>query len=162
MRADDLRLLHEWLQRPHVREWWSRHETYDDVVQHYLPAVEGREPTDLYFLLRDDEPVGFFQTYAVASYPEYASLIGADAGAAGVDVFVGEERLLGRGIGSAALRLFVEEIVFADAATTHAIADPDVRNVASVRAFEKAGFRVVRELVDPEDGQTHVLVRRDR
>jgi hypothetical protein len=34
--------------------------------------------------------------------------------------------------------------------------------VASVRAFEKAGFRLVREFLDPEDGKRHVLVRRDR
>jgi len=29
-------------------------------------------------------------------------------------------------------------------------------------AFEKAGFRVVREFGEPEDGQRHALVRRDR
>ena len=41
MTAGDLRLLHEWLQREHVRTWWSKHETYEDVVEHYLPAIEG-------------------------------------------------------------------------------------------------------------------------
>jgi acetamidase/formamidase len=30
------------------------------------------------------------------------------------------------------------------------------------RAFEKAGFRVVGKFVDPEDGETHALVCRDR
>ena len=35
-------------------------------------------------------------------------------------------------------------------------------NIASVRAFEKAGFRVERTFVDPDDGQTHALVRLDR
>ncbi len=39
---------------------------------------------------------------------------------------------------------------------------PDARNLASVRAFEKAGFHVERTFVDPDDGQTHALVRLDR
>ena len=60
------------------------------------------------------------------------------------------------------LRRFVEEIVFARPETVAVTADPDVRNRASIRAFEKAGFLRVRELVDPQDDELHVLVRRDR
>ena len=56
----------------------------------------------------------------------------------------------------------MEDVVFARPETTSCCADPDAENVASIRAFEKAGFRVVREFVDPEDGQVHALVRRDR
>jgi hypothetical protein len=54
MTADDLRLMHEWLQREHVRRWWSKHETYEDVADHYLPALEGRKPTKLYLILFDE------------------------------------------------------------------------------------------------------------
>ena len=54
------------------------------------------------------------------------------------------------------------KLVFALPTTTSCLADPDVRNVASIRAFEKAGFRVVDEIVDPEDGERHAVVRRDR
>ncbi len=44
MVADDLRLLHEWLRRPHALRWYGDHGTYEDVVAHYLPAIEGRDP----------------------------------------------------------------------------------------------------------------------
>jgi RimJ/RimL family protein N-acetyltransferase len=37
-----------------------------------------------------------------------------------------------------------------------------VENAPSIRAFEKAGFRVVGEFVDPGDGKRHALVRLDR
>ena len=102
------------------------------------------------------------QTYLVADYPEYATLVGVGPDVAGVDLFVAEADLVGRGIGSEMLRRFVAEVVFARPATIACVADPDVRNLASVRAFEKAGFTAGREFVDPSDGQTHVLVRRDR
>ena len=35
-------------------------------------------------------------------------------------------------------------------------------NTASLRLFAKAGFRHVREFIDPDDGRTHALVRLDR
>ena len=44
--ADELPLLYEWLQREHVKRWWTDRETYDEVVQHYLPEIEGSRPTD--------------------------------------------------------------------------------------------------------------------
>jgi RimJ/RimL family protein N-acetyltransferase len=160
--AQDLPLLHEWLQRPHVRRWWGAKETYEEVAGHYLPSIEGSDPTDLYVALLDDEPIGFVQTYLVADYPEYAVLVGAEEGAAGVDLFIADEALTGRGIGSELLRRFTSEIVFARPGTSHCTADPDVDNRASVRAFEKAGFRTVRTFLDPEDGKLHALVRLDR
>src|SRR4051794_27708733 len=159
---DDLRLLHEWLQRPHVRRWWHDRETYEEVVEHYLPSITGDDPTDLYVVLLDDGAVGFVQTYLVADYPEYAELTGVGDGVAGVDLFIADAELTGRGLGTGLLRRFVEEVVFARAATTACVADPDVGNTASLRAFEKAGFRVVGEVVDPEDAQLHALARRHR
>jgi RimJ/RimL family protein N-acetyltransferase len=163
MVADDLRLLHEWLQRPHVRRWWGERESFEDVVAHYLPAVEGREPTDHYIVVLDGRPIGMLQTYLAVDYPEHAKLMRiSDAATAGVDILIGEPELTGLGLGTEILRRFVSEVVFARPETTSCIADPDVANVASVRAFKKAGFRVVRDFLDPSDGQTRVLVRLDR
>ena len=109
-----------------------------------------------------DRPVGMLQTYLVADYPAYAELIGiSDSTTAGADILIGEEDLTGRGLGTEVLRRFVADVVFARPETTACVADPDERNIASVRAFEKAGFHVERTFVDPDDGQTHALVRLD-
>jgi RimJ/RimL family protein N-acetyltransferase len=162
MTRDDLALMHDWLQRPHVRTWWSGRDTFDEVVAHYLPAIEGRKPTDLYLIMLGKRAVGFIQTYLLDNDPEFASRVDVGDNVAGVDLFLAEEELTGRGLGSEALRAFVGEVVFARPETTACIADPDVRNSASIRAFEKAGFRRVRDFFDPSDGETHALVRRDR
>ena len=158
----DLPFLHEWLQRAHVKRWWSDRETYAEVVEHYLPSIEGRDPTDLYLIFDDGEPAGFIQTYAVTDYPEYRDLVGVEEGVAGVDLFIAHEDRTGRGLGSEALRLFVEEIVFSKPGTHGCIADPDKENVASLRAFEKAGFTPAGEFFDPTDQRLHTLMRRDR
>ena len=163
MTADDLRLLHEWLQRPHVRRWWNERRTYDGVVEHYLPAIEGADPTDHYIVSFARRPIGMVQTYLVKDYPKHASLMGvAEEGIAGVDILIGEEDLTGQGLGTEILRRLVDGIVFAEVGIIACIADPAVDNLASVRAFEKAGFRIVSEHVDPSDGLVHVVMRRDR
>jgi RimJ/RimL family protein N-acetyltransferase len=162
LEVGDLRLMHEWLQRPHVQDWWDRQKSYDEVVEYYDPAIRGEEPTDLYLALVDERPVAFLQTYLVADHPEYGELVGVGEGVAGVDLFVADEGLTGRGLGSELLRRFVEDVIFARPTTVSCVADPDVRNAASIRAFQKAGFRVVREFFDPSDGQMHALVRLDR
>ena len=155
-------MLHEWLQREHVRRWWADHATYEDVVEHYLPAIDGRDPTDHYFILLDGRPVGFVETYLVSHHPDYALLVDVGPGVASVDLFIAEEELTGKGLGTEVLRTFVRDVVFAEPATIACVADPDARNAASIRAFEKAGFSAVREFEEPPDGQVHVLVRLDR
>jgi aminoglycoside 6'-N-acetyltransferase len=164
MVADDLRLLHEWLQRPHVKRWYRDHGDYDDVVAHYGPALDGRDPTDHYIVELDGRPIGMLQTYLVADYSDYAEQIGIDDDTtAGVDILIGVEQLTGQGLGTEILTRFVHDVVFERPEIVGCVADPDSANYASLRAFEKAGFRAVRTFrEDPGDGEIHTLVRLDR
>ena len=162
MTREDLPLVHEWHQQPHVVRWWTVRKTFEETENHYLPTIEGTEPTQHYIALLDGEPLGMVQTYLVSDYPDYAALIEEGEGTAGLDLFIGDEALTGRGLGTEMIQRFIDEIVFARPETIACMADPAVRNTASLRAFEKAGFRKVRELVDPQDGELHALVRRER
>jgi RimJ/RimL family protein N-acetyltransferase len=66
------------------------------------------------------------------------------------------------GLGTEMPRRFVDEVVFASPSTHACLADPDSRSAVSIRMFEKAGFRIVREFHDPAPDETHTLVRLDR
>jgi aminoglycoside 6'-N-acetyltransferase len=158
--ASDLRAVHEWLQRPHVRRWWGEDTAYEDVVAHYLPAIEGADPTDLFLIVLDGRAVGMIEMYLVADHPDYDALVQVGRGVAGVDLFIGEEELTARGLGTEVLRRFVREVVFGNAATTACIAGVDVENAASLRAFAKAGFRAVHDY--EEEGRPHRLLRIER
>jgi aminoglycoside 6'-N-acetyltransferase len=160
MTADDLVRFHEWLQRPHVKRWWRDRETYEDVVEHYLPAIEGREPSDHYLIVLEDRPIGVIQTYLVSDYPEWDAIVEAGEGVAGVDLAIGEADLIGRGLGSQVLSQFARDIVFARSETLACVATVEEGNRRSWRAFEKAGFRHVRDV--EEDGLPHRLMRLDR
>jgi len=53
----------------------------------------------------------------------------------------------------------VRGVVFADPRITRATAGPHPDNRRSCRAFEKAGFVAVRDVVVPESGRERIHVR---
>jgi aminoglycoside 6'-N-acetyltransferase len=146
----DLPLLRTWLERDHVKRWWR--EPVDEEI------AENREGR--YVVVVDDRPAGMIQTYLVADYPEWGAIVGSDPGLAGVDLLIGEDDLVGRGLGPRVLEQFVREVVFAQPEATACVATVEEGNLRSWRAFEKAGFRYAR--VVEEDGLPHRLMRLDR
>jgi aminoglycoside 6'-N-acetyltransferase len=155
--ADDLPLLREWLGREHVRRWWRDHGR---SLQHAEDALAGRDRTRYFVIVLDGRPVGMIQTYLLRDEPEWAALVGEGPDGAGVDLLIGEEDAVGRGVGPQVLEQFAREIVFARPETTALVATVEEPNRRSWRAFEKAGFRHVRDV--EEDGLPHRLMRLER
>jgi aminoglycoside 6'-N-acetyltransferase len=156
--AADLPLVEEWLCRDHVARWWR-----DDVggsIAEYRRALEGREPTEHFLIEVDGRPVGMIQTYLVSDYPEWEEVVQVGAGVAGVDLMIGEADQIGSGLGPEVLAQFARDVVFRQPATHAVVAAAEDANRRSWRAFEKAGFRYVRDV--EEDGLPHRLMRLDR
>ena len=56
------------------------------------------------------------------------------------------------------IRRFAAEIVLPDSALERVVGAPDVRNARSIRAFEKSGFRFVREADVDGPAPEHVMI----
>jgi aminoglycoside 6'-N-acetyltransferase len=139
---DDFPQVASWLREPHVAEWWQEPHDSDGVEREFGPCVEGTDPTRVFVILSAERPVGVIQTYRLDDNPGYAVAIGIESGA-GLDLFVGDPSMVGRGFGSSAIRLFLERVVwrvYPD--VLHCAAGPSVRNLRSQRAFQRAGFVV--------------------
>jgi aminoglycoside 6'-N-acetyltransferase len=158
----DLLSMQRWLSMPHVDAWW--HEALDlaGVEAKYLPRIDGNEPTHVFIIDHLSEPIGWIQWYRWADYSEYAALLGAEPESAGIDLAIGDAEMLGIGHGSAAIRTFVERVVFGDPAITACVSDPETRNGRSWRAFEKAGFTIAGTVQVPGEAATRYVVRRER
>jgi RimJ/RimL family protein N-acetyltransferase len=172
----DLPALTRWLNTPHVYEWWgaARAEgnlggagadaaTVDGVRAEYGAEID-RPGTTAYFVIEaDGAPVGMIQWYRLVDERDYADAIDERAeGTAGVDLLMGEESAVGRGLGPRVIDAFVRTVVFADDDVARCVAGPEVGNARSIRAFEKAGFRAVRDAVVAGEATPERIMEQDR
>jgi aminoglycoside 6'-N-acetyltransferase len=148
MAADDLALVRRWLETAHVSEWWT------DSPEEF--TFDGDDPAvDQFIVVKDGHPFAYLQCYDQGAGPENG-LGRHPAGTRGIDQFIGEASMVGRGHGSAFIRAFTDELLAAG--TPRIITDPDPANARAVRAYEKAGFLKQRE-VDTPDGRALLMVR---
>jgi aminoglycoside 6'-N-acetyltransferase len=150
MTTADLPLIQRWLAEPHVREWWG-----DPEEQYTLVSGDLDEPAmDQYVVSTDGTDFGYIQCYDLTAWN---SGFGTQPeGTRGIDQFIGEPGMIGRGHGSAFIRAFVDERLAAGA--PRMVTDPDPTNPRAVRAYEKAGF-VKAHMVDTSDGPALLMVR---
>ena len=156
LREDDLPMLVEWFARPHVLRWWHWTPDAAELREEYLA-----EPSDVrgFIASEGQRPFGFVQSYVVMGagggwWPDET-----DPGARGIDQFLADEADLGRGLGRAMVRAFVEDVLFADPVVTQVQIDPEPSNERAIRAYAAAGFVAERE-VDTPDGRALLMRRR--
>jgi aminoglycoside 6'-N-acetyltransferase-1b len=152
----DLPMLHDWLSRPHVAQWWGPVPSLADVVDEYRPLTVAGARDQAYIALSGGIEIGYIQSYVVKGsgdgwWPEER-----DPGARGIDQFLADPDRLGQGLGTAMVRAFLAHL-FADPAVTRVQADPAPDNVGAVRCYQKAGFRPVAE-VDTPDGRALLMI----
>ena len=164
LRASDLELMHRWLNAPHVRRWWyAEGNSYAEIEEHYLPAIEGREATKPFLILHRDEPIGYVQSCRISAEDDetYASLVDVED-PAGVDLFIGEPQYLHRGLGGHVIRRFLSEHVFSEPGIAVCVIGPEPKNIAAIRAYEKAGFRFFKTIQVPGEPEPEYLMRLPR
>ena len=128
-------------------------------LEDYREAIHGRDPTYRYVAAIDGRPAGLFQHYRIGDSPEYARVLALGEEAVGVDLFIGESDLVGRGHGAAMLRQFLRDIAFPFHKLDVCVIGPSVRNRVAIRAYGKAGFRPLREVVVPDETDPEFLMR---
>jgi RimJ/RimL family protein N-acetyltransferase len=153
----DLPLLHAWLGRPHVAEWWGAAPSYDEVVAEFAPYIAGESDVRPYLALVEGEPVGYIQSYVAMGSGDGWWPDERDPGVRGIDQFLADADRLGRGLGTAMVRAFVDRLL-ADPAVTRVQTDPSPDNRRAIRSYEKAGFRALGE-VDTPDGRALLMIR---
>jgi RimJ/RimL family protein N-acetyltransferase len=149
--AQDYELLENWMQRPHCQEWWGE---VDTELGHIREMVEGRDSTRPFLFRLDGEPAGYIQVWIIADHLTEPWLSKAPwlrdvpADSVGVDLSIGTESNLGKGLGTAVLKAFLERLA---AEGRHSIIiDPDAANARAIRAYEKAGFKPLLVAPGPE------------
>ena len=160
LRIEDLPLLHEWLNRPHVAEWWGHPLSLDEVERDYIPSISGSIHHHCYIALDGGRKIGFIQSYDPTGWHHEGWWLDEnDPTVKGIDQFIASSEELGRGLGTRMVREFVAQLL-EDPTVSRVQTDPAPTNSRAIRCYEKAGFRAAREVETP-DG-TALLMYCDR
>jgi RimJ/RimL family protein N-acetyltransferase len=146
---NDLPILCDWVNRPHVAEWWDSPNTLDDIRDEYLPVISGTSSTKAYIVYLGQEPAGFIQSYTVMGSGEGWWEDEQDPGARGIDQFLADSERLNQGLGTAMIRRFLAQL-FSDPRVTKVQTDPAPTNSRAIRCYIKAGFEAVGEVLTPD------------
>lgn len=143
-----LMLLHEWLQRPHVAEWWQPSPSLDQLRDDYLGPPDSTS-TRAYIAFGDDIPMGFIQCYVVLGSGDGWWEDERDPGARGIDQFLADGSALGQGFGRSMIGAFVAEL-FRDPDVTIVQTDPHPSNERAIRCYAAVGFEQVGVVATPD------------
>jgi aminoglycoside 6'-N-acetyltransferase len=151
MATADLPKIRCWLAAPHVAKWWGHPDEQFTLVSEDL----GHPSMQQFVVELSDRPFAYMQCYDPAAWPNHG--FGAlPEGTRGIDQFIGEPEMIGRGHGSAFIRAFVDDLL--RAGTPRVLTDPNPSNTRAVKAYEKAGFHPDRHVSTP-DGSALLMVR---
>jgi aminoglycoside 6'-N-acetyltransferase-1b/aminoglycoside 6'-N-acetyltransferase-2 len=162
MAEHDLPMLHEWLNRPHIVEWWGGEEerpTLEEVLEHYRPRVLAEESVIMYVAMQASEPIGFAQSYTALGCGDGWWEDESDPGVRGIDQSLSNPMQLNQGLGTRLVRALVE-LLFSDPKVTKIQTDPAPSNHRAIRCYEKAGFVRERVITTPDGPAVYMLQTR--
>jgi len=151
---DDYRRVVTWRNNPHVKEWWDPDDpplTLEGAKAKYGPRIRGETPTTSCFIWLAHRPVGYIQFYPWSAYVDGAREMGWEPGADwfGVDVLIGEPDHISNGVGSRAVAALADFLMSEHGGSAVALT-VDRQNSRAIRAYEKAGFRILREVLETD------------
>jgi RimJ/RimL family protein N-acetyltransferase len=158
----DYPLLQRWLSLPHIDRFWNQRLDRAGLEAKYGPRIDGSVPTPVWVIELDGQPVGWIQWYRWSEYSGHAAQISAGPGTAGVDLAIGEQELIGRGLGPRVIAEFLQKQVFVERDICGVVTDIDANNTRSLRAFVKVGFSHWGTVRLPGETVTRQVLRLER
>ncbi|MGK5627745.1 GNAT family N-acetyltransferase [Streptomyces sp. URMC 123] len=152
----DVELVHGWMNDPEVARYWELAQPVERIGAYLRQQISSGHSTP-YLGCLDGAPMSYWELYR-ADLDPLANHYAAKPRDAGVHLLLGPAETRGRGLGAALLRAVSAFQLDSDPYAERVIAEPDITNVRSVRTFERAGFRMIRQL-DLPDKRAAFMVR---
>lgn len=152
----DLPDIHRWMNDPAVARYWELNGPIERVADH-VAEQRAAAHTDAYLARLAGRAIGYWEVYRAAEdrLAEYYPALRDDVG---VHFLIGELDCRGIGLGTLLLRVVCDAIQTRSAGPCRIVAEPDARNVASVRAFRAAGFEASGN-IDLPDTRAVLVIR---
>ncbi len=160
MTEHDLPMLHQWLNRPHIVEWWGgERPTLEQVQEYYLPQAMAAEKVTPYIGMLGDKPFAYAQSYVALGAGGGWWEDETDPGVRGIDQSIADPELLGQGLGTRLVCALVD-LLFSDPQVSRIQTDPAPDNLRAIRCYEKAGFQKIKTIITPDGPAIYMLRHR--
>lgn len=150
----DLPLIQSWMNDPDVARYWELDGPVERTTEHVLAQIDLPHTQPLLARL-SGRAIGYWELYQAADDP-LAAYYAAQPDDLGVHLLIGESDCRGIGLGGVLLRALADAVQQEKA--RRVVAEPDERNIASVRAFTAAGFMPAATL-DLPDKRATLMIR---
>ncbi|MGX9884745.1 GNAT family N-acetyltransferase [Streptomyces sp. NPDC002276] len=155
----DLPLISGWMNDPAVAEFWELAGPRALTEDHLRAQLDGDGRSVPCLGLLDGTPMSYWEIYR-ADLDPLARRYPARPHDTGIHLLIGDVVDRGRGVGSTLIRAVADLVLDKRPACARVVAEPDLRNTASVAAFLSAGFRFSAEVDLP--AKRAALMVRDR
>ena len=145
--SNDFTTMHNWFNQPHVQAFYSlRAWTQDEVVKKLMPYLESTSSVKGFIMFSDEKPIAYLQ-YCDLSYnpwPDQDFSETVTANGVGIDFLIGDPMLIGNGLSHQIIDAFLAKLIWAH--YQYCVADPDIRNIRSIKTLEKCGFSIHKQI----------------
>lgn len=161
----DKKLVHEWLEKPHIEEYWDKDSKIKENFDAFIKDAE--TPFAFWICLQDKEAFGLIVT-SDASHPDpktkevldhIVPWLEPEGKTLVIDFAITEESFLGKHNASETLKQFAKA---QDASVKAFLADPEAKNERATHVYEEAGFVKVSTFIRGKGffkGKPHYLLK---
>lgn len=135
MTTHDLPIVQRWLETPAVREWWI--DADGGPAEPIREEDLGAPDVAMWIVSHAGHPFAFIQDYDPHAWSGHHFCY-LPPRSRGIDQFIGKPDMIGRGHGSAFIRMHACALLAQGAPVVGT--DPNPGNARAIRAYEKAGF----------------------
>jgi RimJ/RimL family protein N-acetyltransferase len=150
-------LMLEWLNNGEAFRWYGCRPTTEAAIRQKYLIERPKAGTRCFIIQQNQQPIGYLQCYCISNYPDYCALVGAESQDYGLDLFIGRDDLIGRGIGTEVVVSALRELIFAQVDVRRCIVGPSPDNKRAIRCYEKCGFHYVRTILTPDGQYEHIM-----
>ncbi|MEU9323638.1 GNAT family N-acetyltransferase [Streptomyces canus] len=155
----DLDLICRWMNDPAVTAFWELAGPQNVTEDHLRPQLAGDGRSFPCLGVLEGTPMSYWEIYR-ADLDPLARHYPVRPHDTGIHLLIGAVTDRGRGLGSTLLRAVADLVLDRRPTCARVIAEPDLRNIPSVTAFLRAGFRFSAEVDLP--AKRAALMTRDR
>lgn len=157
MKESHLALWGKWVKVAHVKEVWfiDGYETTDYIHQ----KIAGNGYDYPFVIELTGKPIGYIQCCDLYSYRTKCEepkglFTNEEPGTFCLDLFIVEESLLNKGLGTEIIKQFTQKLI-SEFKAKKILIDPAASNKRAIRCYEKCGYQIIRER---NDGVTDCVI----